>query len=118
MTDLLPELPLQLDNTPLSLALHVTIATTVFIAAIATSTMNPPHGGGTEAMMAVVVWKSGSIPHGGGRRGAPVSAPRWLATLHGGDEGSAVRPRLASRVAPPSMQDRVWRYLRHERLQQ
>jgi hypothetical protein len=49
MMDLLLEPPLQLDNTPLSLALHVAIATTISIAAVVTTMTNPPCGGSTEA---------------------------------------------------------------------
>jgi hypothetical protein len=82
---------------PLSLALHAVVATTVFIAAIATTTTNPPHGGGTEARMAGAAWKPGST-HCGGWHGAPGSAPRWLVALHGGHEGSAVRPRLGGEI--------------------
>jgi hypothetical protein len=98
MTDLLLEPLLQLDNTSLSLALHA-VATTVFTTAVATATTNPPHGGGTEARKAVAaVQKLRSTPHGGGRRGAPRSAPQWLVALHSGDQGSAVRPRIGSEI--------------------
>jgi hypothetical protein len=42
MMVLLLELPLQLDNTPLSLALHAAVATIVSIATVVTVTTNPP----------------------------------------------------------------------------
>jgi hypothetical protein len=51
-----------------------------------------------QAGMTGAAQKPGSTPRGGGRRGAPGSAPQWLAALHDGDEGSAARLLLGGEL--------------------